>query len=266
MMGMMLGWALQAAVQDKPLAGSLPPMPPPRPERSEPRPRGRLFISPMGEPFRGDDAVRLWFDGADTDHDGKLTPAEFVADAARFFAVLDRGHDGEIDPDDVEYYETVLAPEIRTGGDGAAGGGGGGAARGGYGGGRRGGGGGGGGRRGGGGSGGGRPSGGDGSAAQPQHYTEVRRGAARFGFLDYPEPVTAADTNLNRGVDAVEFRAAALDRFALLDRNHDGRITRDELPPLPSAGTTGGWRGRGRGGRPPDRGQGAPPDGPAADQ
>ena len=43
---------------------------------------------------------------------------EQTLDADRFFLRLDRGHDGEIDPDDIDYYETVLAPEIRTGGEG----------------------------------------------------------------------------------------------------------------------------------------------------
>ncbi len=85
-------------------------------------PRGRLFISPMGEPFRGErggaDPQDIWFQNADTDHDGALSRAEFSKDAARFFAVLDRGRDGEIDPDDIDYYETVLAPEIRVGGGG----------------------------------------------------------------------------------------------------------------------------------------------------
>ncbi|MDB5678482.1 MAG: hypothetical protein JWM94_1484, partial [Sphingomonas bacterium] len=116
MIGAMLGLALMAAAQDKPpLAGTLPPMPAPLP-REESRARGKLFVSPMGEPFRGPDPVRAWFDGADTDRDNAISATEFVADAMRFFAVLDRSHDGEIDPDDINHYETVLAPEIRTGG------------------------------------------------------------------------------------------------------------------------------------------------------
>jgi hypothetical protein len=236
MIGMMLGFALMAAAQDKPpLAGTLPPMPAPLP-RDEPRSRGRLFVSPMGEPFRGLDPVRTWFDGTDTDHDGALTPNEFAADAMRFFALLDRGKDGEVDPDDVAYYETVLAPEIRTGGEGVAGGG---VRRGG---GRRGGG-----RRGGGGQGGQGFSFGDGGAAKAPRYADTRRGAARYSFFDYPEPVVVADTNFNRGVDPREFRATALDRFAALDKNHDGRITRGELPNLVAPIDD---RFGGRGGRP----------------
>lgn len=264
----MIGWLMAlalAAVQDeKPLAGYLPPAIPlrePREKGRPDRPHGKLFISPMGEPFRGDDPIKAWFDGADADHDGVLTRAEFVADAMRFFATLDRGKDGEIDPDDITYYETVLVPEIRVGGAG------GGAAprgmgRGGGGGGRRGGGGG---RHGGGGPGGGPgPAGGgegagDGDRAQAvanRRYADTRQGAARYGFFDYPEPITVADTNFNRGVDAAEFKAAALDRFATLDKKHDGHITRAELPriDLPEAGPGGP---RGFGGRP--RGDGPPP-------
>lgn len=266
-MGFFLGLMLMAGAQAaapppaRPLAGSLPP----EDERAAPqeRPRWRLFISPMGEPFRGPDPVGIWFDGADANHDGVLTLAEFTADADRFFQRLDRGHDGEIDPDDIDYYETVLAPEIRTGGEGgmAAGRAGGGAHRGG--GGRRGGGGGGRGGRMGGGGGGDGPSGS--SESQPR-YADVKRGAARFSFFDYPEPVTVADTNFNRGVDPREFRDAAADRFAMLDANHDGKLTRAELPKLsaPAVGQFGG-KGKGRTGKRGWRGDGAgngspPPD------
>lgn len=259
MLGTILVWALIAAQDQPPLAGTLPPMPPPRSEpdrRRDDRPRGRLFISPMGEPFRGADPIRQWFDGADTDKDGALSAEEFVADAMRFFAVLDRSKDNEIDPDDIAFYETVLAPEIRTGGEGAgpmAGG------RASGGGGRRGGGGGG--RRGGdGGPGGGAGNGmsfGNGGAAKAPKYADTKRGAARFSFFDYPEPVVVADTNFNRGVDRTEFRVAALDRFAVLDKNHDGRITRGELPKL-VVPDDDGPRGRGGYGRPPAGGGDAP--------
>lgn len=255
-MGLVLGLMLMAGAQAtspapvRPLAGSLPVDDKPVGDRPE-RPHGPLFISPMGEPFRGSDPIGQWFNGADTNHDGVLTLAEFTADADRFFQKLDRGHDGEIDPDDIDYYETVLAPEIRTGGDTgmAAGRPGGGGRRGGGGGGRHGGGGrGGGGGRMGGGSGGGEGQS-TGTDTQP-HYADVKRGAARFSFFDYPEPVTVADTNFNRGVDPREFRDAAAERFAMLDTSHDGKITRAELPKLsaPAAGQFGG-RGKRGGGR-----------------
>ena len=192
--------------------------------------RGQLFISPMGEPFRASQklgaAQDLWFTGADADGDGRITLAEFQRDATRFFAVLDRGKDGEIDPDDIAFYENILVPEIRvaSGGRGAASGG-----RGGPGGGGR--------RQGrGGGGDGGRGAGGqgmqfgDGDNKKAAAAVHERLGAARYGFFDLPEPVVAADVNLNRGIDPAEFAKAASTRFAALDRNNDGALTRGELP------------------------------------
>ncbi len=217
-----------------------------------PPPRGRLFISPMGEPFRGSVDGRApeeaWFQGVDKNGDGKLTLVEFTVDAVRFFTTLDVDHNGEIGPEEIDRYETVVAPEIQVGAamDGGGGGRGGSHA----GGGRRGGGGG----RGGGGHGGGGPGGGgrggedmssdssDDGASHAQTYSEPLRGAGRFGYLAAPEPVSSADADLSRSVSRAEFVDAAARRFALLDANHDGVITRDELPKL--AGEGGNRRGR----------------------
>lgn len=236
-----------------------------RPE-GPPRPRERVFLSPMGEPFRAAaeaaDPERAWFDGADADHDGQVTLAEFQADAARFFATLDVGRDGEIDPADIDRYETIVAPEVRSGSGGMGGArGGGGGQRGGgrsRGGGMgRGGGGGGGGMGGGGGR---RGGGGGDSSSAPQATEPVRQGAGRYGYLDIPEPVTAADANMNRGIDANEFAAAAATRFKLLDRNGDGVLRWEELPHVRARaggmhrpGGGGGYGGgrSGGGGRPP---------------
>src|SRR5207302_2793480 len=53
----------------------------------------RIFISPMGEPFRptarDDDTLADWFRQADRNHDGQLTLDEMQQDAERFFALLD---------------------------------------------------------------------------------------------------------------------------------------------------------------------------------
>ncbi|MEG8022500.1 hypothetical protein [Sphingomonas aerolata] len=92
---------------------------PARPARQRPQQgRGQLFISPMGEPFRSTQkagaAQALWFQGADRDGDGRITRAEFQADATRVFAHFDRGRDGEIDPEDIAWYENILVPEIRV--------------------------------------------------------------------------------------------------------------------------------------------------------
>jgi hypothetical protein len=198
------------------------------PARGPERGRGQLFISPMGEPFRASAragaAQDLWFTGADADGDGRITLAEFQHDATRFFAVLDRGKDGEIDPDDIAFYENVLVPEIRvaSGGRGSRPEGGG--PRGGRGGRGRGG-------PGGGGAGGqGMQFGSSDGNGKKSAVVHERLGAARFGFFDLPEPVIAADVNLNRGIDPGEFAKAATTRFAALDRNRDGALTRGELP------------------------------------
>jgi len=175
---------------------------------------GRLFISPMGEPFRpsgrDDDTLADWFRQADRNHDGQLTLEEMQADADRFFALLDINHDGEIDPDEITRYENVVAPEIASGPHfdmtafGSAG------AQEGQGG------------RGGHHRGGGFFRGGD----NDQH-----QGAGRYGLLDLPEPVVSADADFNRGVSAAEFRAAAGQRFLALDVDHKGYLT---LPLLES--------------------------------
>ena len=74
----------------------------------------RIFVSPMGQPFHGSetapDPERAWFTAVDTNGDGTITNAEFHADASRFFATLDRKHDGEIDPDDIDYSDNTIAP------------------------------------------------------------------------------------------------------------------------------------------------------------
>lgn len=75
-----------------------------------------LFISPMGEPFRaaasGPYPSRAWFDQADADYDGRLTRAEVVADARRFFAVLDSSGSGRLSSAGIDRYETEIVPEI----------------------------------------------------------------------------------------------------------------------------------------------------------
>jgi hypothetical protein len=78
--------------------------------------RRRLFVSPMGEPFTGGqsgDALAEWFRKADSNHDGILSSDEMAQDAERFFVTLDVNRDGEIDPDEINRYETAIAPQNR---------------------------------------------------------------------------------------------------------------------------------------------------------
>jgi len=95
--------------------------PPPREggEHGPGRARPQLFISPAGEPFRapaeGPYPVAAWFSAADANHDGALSRDEFVADAGRFFILLDTDKDGVIDGFEVSAYERNIAPEILQG-------------------------------------------------------------------------------------------------------------------------------------------------------
>jgi Ca2+-binding EF-hand superfamily protein len=180
------------------------------------------FISPMGEPYRAhntsEDTLAAWFQKADRDHDGLLTAQEMVADADRFFAVLDLNHDGEIDPDEINHYEWEVAPEIQVNARTR------------------------------------RPPGqpappatlGDDQGEQTRDRRKQRggevdtslglhgalQGASRYGLLQIPEPVAAADADFNRGVSLQEFRQAALERFRLLDAAHAGKISLGQLQTL----------------------------------
>lgn len=191
----------------------------------------RLFISPMGEPFRStsrdDDTLADWFEQADKNHDGRLTIEEMQQDAERFFAILDVNHDGEIDPDEVAHYENVVAPEVRTGEHYSL------AAI----------------------DGGGQESeGANRERADRGHHRgggrtpgffrggdDTHQGAGRYGLLDLPEPVVSADSDFNRGVSLAEFRQAAVQRFLALDLDHHGYLTlagvetiRPAPPPAPN--------------------------------
>lgn len=173
------------------------------------------FISPMGEPFRArsatQDTLADWFNQADRNHDGALTTPEMVADAERFFATLDTDHNGDIEPEELANYEYEIAPDIQVmsktrRAPGVAG-------------------------------------------PKPESRKSRRRredemeeaalalrgglqGGARYGLLNIPEPVAAADTDFDRGVSLAEFRQAAIARFALLDGTHSGRLTLAQLEAL----------------------------------
>jgi len=197
--------------------------------------RGGLFVSPCGKPYRAGPGepypVVAWFAETDTDHDGFLERAEFRADADAFFKVLDANHDGVIDTDEVDAYERNMVPEIlrnRPSTQAAEariflaqyGGGGGGGGRG-----------------------GGRHSQGSQTppSSAPQAQPEMT-GAAPYNFLAEPEPVTAADAELNQRITRAEFLAAADRRFDALDVKGTGRIA---LADLPRTAAQGGQHGDG---------------------
>jgi hypothetical protein len=222
---------------------SAPPPEAPRGHGGPPREGGpssmsgpQLFISPAGEPFRAPPGVpypvKAWFDGADANHDGALSRDEFVADALRFFTVVDVDKNGVIDGFEVSNYETRIAPEIV-----------GGAAPGSM-------------RRGPMGQGPGEDGGGDDAPRRRPQGTNVLQGAALFGLIAEPEPVMASDGNFDRRITKDEATKAAKTRFALLDTGKDGVLTLEELPKTPiqtglrpgAKGNKGKGGGMGRGG------------------
>jgi hypothetical protein len=184
------------------------------------------FISPMGEPFRAssasDDTLADWFRQADRNHDGVITAAEMQADAERFFATLDTRTDGELDPDEIAAYEWDVAPDVQVNARTL------------------------------------RMPGEPASRAKedaPQDSYRRRasrhqerlepgglQGGARYGLLNIPEPVAAADTDFDRGITLGEFRQAAVVRFALLDAKRLGRLTIDELQAVRTAALNSGKR------------------------
>ena len=201
------------------------------------------FISPMGEPFRphgaADDTLADWFHQADRNQDGVLTPDEMVADAERFFATLDTDRNGEIDPDELARYEWEVAPDIqvmanmrRAPGEP-------------------------------------KPAAQQGDSDREHGHERERQrrheedaslgiggalqGAARYSLLNIPEPVAAADTAFDRGVSLEEFKAAAVARFQLLDRAHQGKLTLSQLEALLPAVRTAGSQHKHRDNQPDAR-------------
>ena len=192
-----------------------------RPDHPGANARINVFISPSGEPFRAAPGqpypVDAWFNRADTNHDGVLSEAEFVADATAFFHQVDTNGDGVIDGFEVSNYEQKIAPEIlphiagltardipplptndpdeqrrRELEDAQQ------------------------------------------QAAHPAARGTNYTGAAVFGLIREPEPVAAADLDFDGKVSLAEMVAAARRHFEELDLDHDGRLTRAELPKTPA--------------------------------
>ncbi|MDB5469594.1 MAG: hypothetical protein JWR84_1154 [Caulobacter sp.] len=211
---MIVRLALLAALVASPALAQPPPPPEGGPPDDGPRRREQLFISPAGEPFRSPRdrpyPVAVWFARADADHDGALTREEFVADALAFSATLDTDHDGLLDGFEVADYEKNIAPEILSPLDrgdesprainmGL----------------------------------GQRPFFGKPKPLDSTAYGSTRNGAGLFGLINEVQPVAAQDSDLDRRIDRKEIGIAARDRFAILDKDRDGRLTLATLPKTP---------------------------------
>jgi hypothetical protein len=199
-------------------ADPAPPIKTLAPQQAEPpdHPRGarrpHLFVSPSGEPFRGPDGLGAWFAEADSDHDGAVTQAEFEADALRAFRLYDADADGVVDGFEIQAYERERVPEISEillSGDEAGP--------------RR--------RRGRRGKRGGGGDGGDGAGEPARTPGAGREGAARFSLLNEPEPLLAADADVDGKVSLAEWKRATARRFATLDKDRSGRLTLEKLRP-----------------------------------
>ncbi|HVZ30111.1 MAG TPA: EF-hand domain-containing protein [Asticcacaulis sp.] len=170
-----------------------------------------VFFSPSGQPFRGQPGdpypIAAWFAQADTDKDGKISYDEYMADAKRFFNLLDVNHDGFVSSPENSNYENKVAPEILridpridqppryhvddsdvvTDND-----------------------------------------------PRLRNYVKTVQGASQFSVLDEPQPVRAADKNFDFRISGDEWVNASEARFKTLDRNDDGFLTQDELPQTPA--------------------------------
>jgi hypothetical protein len=189
-------------------------------QSDEPPPN--VFISPAGKPFRAalhePYPVVVWFKQADKNGDGKLDHAEFVADAEAFFKELDVNGDGVLDNREVQHYERGIAPEIigyryqsssikglygghiwraqRSDGPMDI-----------------------------------VPGGYEPADPRPAHdIDESMQGAAPYGFFAEPEPVMAADENLNGRIKKAAFLRLADRHFDRLDPDGVGYLTLDKLP------------------------------------
>ncbi len=185
-----------------------------------------LFISPAGQPFRAADEapypVTAWFKQADKDQDGRLTHAEFVADSAAFFKVLDTDGDGVLTSDEVSVYEQTIAPEIIGKPYQAA-------------------------------LNGPRRFGRDGGLIWQAQLLEdlpmkvdpddtdpatMRReangvrpdGAAAYSLFNEPEPIMAADFNVDGRITRANFMTLANQHFTTLDAHQKGFVTLADLP------------------------------------
>ncbi|MBI3516117.1 MAG: hypothetical protein HY060_18960 [Proteobacteria bacterium] len=155
-------------------------------------------VSPLGEPLISatpgtacDVALAQWFDRVDGNRDGMLDMAEFSAAAARWFALMDANGDGSVTPDELTTLRLKLVPPPPP-----------------------------------------PKRGSEEELAERRRERQGRGwfdGPARRGPNEQPDPVMSADVNLDNRVTLDEFQAQAARTFAALDRNRDGRLSKDEV-------------------------------------
>ncbi len=183
------------------------------------------FISPSGKPFRAPSGtpypVATWFKSTDKNGDGRVDRDEFVAEADAFFTLLDFKKREVLGPLEIAFYEQRIAPEILGAGlplslaapisgrwilaqfdkpapiD---------------------------------------PNGGDGlqpNIPRPKDFDESNQGASPYSLFQEPEPIMAADLDLNGFIRRANFLKLADMHFTNLDANGDGYLTLAKLPKTP---------------------------------
>lgn len=179
-------------------------------------PFGEIFVAAPGEPW----PVADWFRGADADRDGVIVFDEFAADGQRWFDHLDTDRDGRLGQTELWAYEASLR-ELGAGSGPQGGPGSGPGGRG------------------------GPPSGATlGIAHQSRGGSHIQREGggrgphgygivAEAGFFNLPQPVKAADVNVDQRVTAEEWTVATQRWFQALDSDRDGRLTLASLPKTP---------------------------------
>lgn len=178
------------------------------------------IYSMTGEPLNGgrlgrpkcEDAQAAWLARVDTDRDGTIDLEELLAESSRQFAVMNIDHSGQLTADQLEAYRAPYAlnresaPKPQTDasrGDGPADDG---------------------------------PQG-DGPQEdrqrgdRPGGHTQGRggNGGGPRPAASQPDPVLAADSNLDFEVSLQEFMIQQRENFRQLDKNHDQRLSADEL-------------------------------------
>ena len=177
------------------------------------------FISPMGEPFRArsatDDTLADWFSQADRNRDGVLTADEMVGRCRPLLrAARHRSEMARSIPTSSPITNRRSRPTFRSCRERGV-----------------------------------RPASRRSEASDdrpersPAHAramaSEWRKpssaiggglqGAARYGLLNMPEPVAAADTDFDRGISRAEFSAGRRARFAAARQRSIGRLTLAQL-------------------------------------
>ena len=168
-----------------------------------------LFVTPMGEPVRVESGSPLdaWIVAADSDGDGRVSYAEYLANALAFFPRLDANGDNAATSAESMALWNREAPELFIASDQYF---------------RQ--------RR--------VPR-----AANPDHQAmidmhreaghydhvdEPMRGAQPFSLLNDVEPVMTCDRNFDRRVRREEFEICASHRFVQIDLDRDGFFVREE--------------------------------------